>query len=91
MEFWIKYPTFQYYLKPWEQFLNDGAPGSGINPKAKFLGKVTESDDFETSTINENSNFQIIPPGGMAIWADWCREHQEIECRINEVCSTLSK
>ncbi|KAH8703734.1 hypothetical protein BGW36DRAFT_393982 [Talaromyces proteolyticus] len=82
IELWIKTPTYQYDLKPWQQFLNEGAPGSGINAKAKFLGKVPESDDFDYSEITTDSSFQIIPPGGMAIWANWFNHINELERRI---------
>ncbi|KKA17121.1 hypothetical protein T310_9298 [Rasamsonia emersonii CBS 393.64] len=83
IELWLKHPTFQPHLKPWQQFMMEDAPGSGMNPRAKFLGKVPESDDFELSTASEDSDFHIFPPGGMALWADWCKEYEELEekCR----------
>ncbi|CRG82894.1 hypothetical protein PISL3812_00241 [Talaromyces islandicus] len=82
IELWITTPTYQYDLKPWQQFLNDGAPGSGLNPKAKFLGKVPESDDFDFTKVTADSNFQIVPPGGMVIWTNWFNHVYELEQKI---------
>jgi hypothetical protein len=85
IELWITAPTYQYDVKPWQQFLNDGAPGSGINPKAKFLGKVPESDDFDFTKVTANSSFQIVPPGGMVIWTNWFNHVYELEKKIKRV------
>lgn len=87
IELWITAPTYQYDLKPWQQFLSNGAPGSGINPKAKFLGKVPESDDFDFTKVTANSNFQIVPPGGMVIWTNWFNYVFDLEKKIKRVIS----
>lgn len=90
IELWLKHPTFQPHLKPWQQFMMEDAPGSGMNPRAKFLGKVPESDDFELSTASEDSDFHIFPPGGMALWADWCKEYEELEEKCRQVITKIA-
>jgi hypothetical protein len=91
IELWLKHPTFQYDLKPWEQFLNQNAPGSGMNTRAKFLGKVPESEEFDVSSVNERSSFQILPPGALAVLADWKARHDEVYERIHQVSLTFQQ
>jgi hypothetical protein len=85
IELWLNHPTYQYDLKPWKQFLDNEAPGSGINPKSKFLKDVFDNNVFEPSQATTKGNFHIIPPGGWALWRMWVDEFQDIEQRIHRV------
>lgn len=86
IELWLLNPTFQYDLKPWQQFLNDGSPGSEVNPKDLFQQKRSADFSGEEVGIDERSQFRIIPPGGLAVWANWNRQFKDTEERINQVC-----
>jgi hypothetical protein len=90
VELWLKHPTFLPHLKPWEQFILVDSPGSGMNPRAKFLAKVRQSEDFEHSTASESSTFHILPPGGMALWADWTNKNEELKEKCRKVTTHLS-
>ncbi|OKL63523.1 hypothetical protein UA08_01943 [Talaromyces atroroseus] len=83
IEFWLRHPTYQYDLKPWQQFMKDKAPGSGINPKVKFLNNVSVLSHFK-DTESVKGNFHIMPPGGIAVWRDWVENFQDVRRRIHQ-------
>ncbi|EED13845.1 hypothetical protein TSTA_100860 [Talaromyces stipitatus ATCC 10500] len=82
IELWLNHPTYQYDLKPWNQFLNDEAPGTGINVKTKFLKDVYGNSPYEPSESVLQGNFHIVPPGGWALWRTWVDHFLEIEKKI---------
>lgn len=85
IEFWLRHPTYQYDLKPWEQFTKSKAPGSGMNPKAKFLQDVSARSHFKYPTPSVEGKFHIMPPGGIAVWRDWVESFKEVQERIHQV------
>jgi hypothetical protein len=89
IEFWLRHPTYQHDLKPWEQFMKNKAPGSGINPKAKFLNNVSNMSHFKDPATGVQGNFHIMPPGGIAVWRDWIENFQEVKHNIDQVSYTI--
>lgn len=89
IELWLLNPTFRHDLKPWQQFLNEGSPGSGINPRNLFQQALSAGSARDESVIDEKSQFRIVPPGGLAVWANWHRRFEETEQHISQVCIKL--
>lgn len=85
IEFWLKHPTYQYDLKPWQQFFHNEAPGSGINPKAKFFSELIRQSPVHYSKMSVKSQFHLIPPGGLAVWREWLTNYRNVEQRIQQV------
>nr|AFQ98106.1 hypothetical protein [Talaromyces marneffei] len=87
IELWLNHPTYQYDLKPWKQFLDNEAPGSGINPKSKFLQDVVDKGIYQPTRATFQGNFHVIPPGGWALWRLWVDGFRDIEHRIHRIKS----
>lgn len=85
IELWLHHPTYQYDLKLWKQFLDNGAPGSGINPKSKFLLDIVDKGIHQPSRATFQGNFHVLPPGGWALWRMWVDGFHDIEHRIHRV------
>ncbi|KAL1999275.1 hypothetical protein VTN02DRAFT_4746 [Thermoascus thermophilus] len=80
----IQRPTFQPHLKPWQQFLINDAPGSGINARAVFYSKLPEEAQM-TSEVLPDSAFQILPVGAMALLGEWRARARDLERRCREL------
>ncbi|KAF3397099.1 hypothetical protein DPV78_008018 [Talaromyces pinophilus] len=83
IELWMNHPTYQYDLKPWKQFLDNDAPGSGVNPKTKFIEDVIDKGIHQLSQATFQGNFHILPPGGWALWRMWVDRFHDFEHRIH--------
>ena len=86
----VERPTFQPQLKPWQQFLLDGAPGSGINLRENFTERLSKNPPIK-SAVTSNSAFQIIPYGGMKLYAHWRLNGRDLKARCHEVSSRCMK
>ncbi|KAF3482312.1 uncharacterized protein GIQ15_05071 [Arthroderma uncinatum] len=72
----INRPSFKPELKPWEQFLLKGSPGSGVAlPPAPLNGYV-----------------QVMPIGGVALHLRWLRQRHIVakKCRESRIPATAS-
>jgi hypothetical protein len=80
----VERPTFQPHLKPWQQFLLDSAPGSGINLRENFTDRLSKNPPI-TSAVTSDSAFHIIPYGGMKLYAHWRLNKRDLEMGCRKV------
>ncbi|KAJ9297023.1 hypothetical protein DTO271G3_4784 [Paecilomyces variotii] len=84
----IQHPTYDPHLNSWQQFLMDGAPGSGLNARGIFYDKKPDS----LATPSGSSSFRILPPGAVCILREWHLKAREMErkCRETAIPGSLS-
>lgn len=72
-------PTYKPALLPWNQFLNDGAPGLPVTSKPgdnPFWPPVKNLPHQYEHV--QNSSMQVLPPSGQLIPAKWLADFTEI-------------
>lgn len=77
----IQHPTYDPRLNSWQQFLMDGAPGSGLDARGIFYDKKPDS----LATPSGSSSFRILPPGAVCILREWHSKARETEKKCREV------
>lgn len=77
----IQHPTYDPHLRSWEQFLMDGAPGSGLDARSIFYDRKPGS----LASSSGNSSFRILPPGAVCLLREWHLNAREIERKCREV------